>query len=198
MTSAASNPVARGMEETTTTSPAEADLVREAQAGSESAARELVRLFHRPIHTYVCRMTGQMQDAEDITQETFVKAFRALHKVDPDRPLINWLFTIARRTTLNHFRDRKQKQFVELAEETVGDGGHGPRREADLHERVDNLWAKARRVLTGREFEALWLRFGEELSTAETAAATGQSVPGIKTLIFRARQRLLSAKESFL
>ncbi len=198
MTSAASSPAARGMEDTTTALPAEAELVREAQAGSESAARELVRLFHRPIYTYVCRMTAQAQDAEDITQETFVKAFRALHKVDPDRPLIHWLFTIARRTALNHFRDRKQKQFVELAEETVRDTGDAPHREADLHERVDNLWAKARRVLTGREYEALWLRFGEELSTAETAAATGQTVPGIKTLIYRARQRLLSAKESFL
>ncbi len=184
------------MEETDTASPAEAELVREAQAGSESAARELVRLFHRPIYNYVVRMTGQSQDAEDITQDTFVKAFRALHKVDADRPLINWLFTIARRTALNHFRGRKQ--FVELPEETLGDGSHGPRREADLRERVDDLWAKARRVLTGREYEALWLRFGEEMSTAETAAATGQSVPGIKTLIFRARQRLLSAKESFL
>lgn len=196
MTSAASSSAARGMENTDTAPPAEAELVREAQAGSESAARELVRLFHRPIYHYIVRMTGQAQDAEDITQDTFVKAFRALHKVDPDRPLINWLFTIARRTALNHFRGRKQ--WVELPEETLGDGGDSPHREADLHERVENLWAKARRILSGREYEALWLRFGEELSTAETAAATGQTVPGIKTLIFRARQRLLSAKESFL
>ncbi|WP_221032632.1 RNA polymerase sigma factor [Actomonas aquatica] len=196
MFSAASSPAARGMQDTDTAPPPEAELVREAQAGSESAARELVRLFNRPIYNYVVRMTGQVQDAEDITQDTFVKAFRALHKVDPDRPLINWLFTIARRTALNHFRG--QKQWVELPEETLGDGADGPRREADLHERVDNLWAKARRVLNGREYEALWLRFGEELSTAETAAATGQTVPGIKTLIFRARQRLLAAKESFL
>ena len=196
MTPVASSSTAAVMEDTQTADPAEAALVREAQAGSESAAREIVRRYHRPIYTFVCRMAGQAQDAEDITQETFVKAFRALHKVDPDRPLINWLFTIARRTALNHFRSRKT--WVELPEEMIGSGEDGPEREADLHERVDNLWAKARRVLTGREFEALWLRFGEELSTAETAAATGQSVPGIKTLICRARQRLLWAKESFL
>ncbi len=182
-------------EELEATRSAEAELVRAAVAGDAQAARELVRLFHRPIFRFVSRMTGQAQDAEDITQETFVKAFRSLDKVDTSRPLINWLFTIARRTALNHFRAKKQ--WVELPPESASEGP-GPRQEVERQERGDGLWAKARRVLSAPEFEALWLRFGEDLSTEEAAEAAGRTITSIKTLIYRARQRLLAGKESFL
>ena len=172
----------------------EAGLVQAAVAGDGQAARELVRLFHRPIFRFVCRMTGQAQDAEDITQETFVKAFRSLDRVDTSRPLINWLFTIARRTALNHFRSKKE--WVELPPEAASESP-GPRQEVERREVVDGVWAKARRVLSAAEFQVLWLRFGENLSTAEAAKAAGRSTTSIKTLIYRARQRLLAGKESY-
>jgi RNA polymerase sigma-70 factor, ECF subfamily len=172
----------------------EAELVRAAVAGDAQAARELVRLFHRPIFRFVSRMTGHEQDAEDITQETFVKAFRSLDRVDTTRPLINWLFTIARRTALNHFRSKKQ--WVELPPESPSEGP-GPRQEVERQEAVEGVWAKARRVLSAAEYEVLWMRFGENLSTAEAAKAAGRSTTSIKTLIYRARQRLLAGKESY-
>jgi len=172
----------------------EAELVQAAVAGNGQAARELVRLFHRPIFRFVCRMTGQAQDAEDITQETFVKAFRSLDRVDTSRPLINWLFTIARRTALNHFRSKKE--WVELPPEAASESP-GPRQEVERREVVDGVWAKARRVLSAAEFQVLWLRFGENLSTAEAAKAAGRSTTSIKTLVYRARQRLLAGKESY-
>jgi len=172
----------------------EAGLVQAAVAGDGQAARELVRLFHRPIFRFVCRMTGQAQDAEDITQETFVKAFRSLDRVDTSRPLINWLFTIARRTALNHFRSKKE--WVELPPEAASESP-GPRQDVERREEVDGVWAKARRVLSAAEFQVLWLRFGENLSTAEAAKAAGRSTTSIKTLVYRARQRLLAGKESY-
>jgi RNA polymerase sigma-70 factor (ECF subfamily) len=178
-----------------TTRSAEAELVRAAVAGDAPAARELVRLFHRPIFRFVNRMTGQVQDAEDITQETFVKAFRSLDRVDTSRPLINWLFTIARRTALNHFRAKKQ--WVELPPESPCQSA-SPRQEVEAREQVEGLWSKARRVLSAPEFEVLWLRFGENLSTEEAAQAVGRTTTSIKTLIYRARQRLLVGKESIL
>jgi RNA polymerase sigma-70 factor (ECF subfamily) len=152
-------------------------------------------LFHRPIFRFVSRMTGQVQDAEDITQETFVKAFRSLDRVDTSRPLINWLFTIARRTALNHFRAKKQ--WVELPPESPCQSA-SPRQEVEAREQVEGLWSKARRVLSAPEFEVLWLRFGENLSTEEAAQAVGRTTTSIKTLIYRARQRLLVGKESIL
>lgn len=173
------------------TSAVEAKLVHAAVAGDAGAARELVRLFHRPIFFYVSRLVGQAQDAEDVTQETFVKAFRALHKVDTDRPLLNWLYTIARRTACNHLRGRKD--WTELPPEPVS-AGPGPRQEVETRESVSQIWSRARRMLKTAEFEALWLRFGENLSVEETAATTGRSASSIKTLIHRARKRLLTPK----
>ncbi len=171
----------------------EAELVRRAVAGNAGAARELVRQFHRPVYHYVYRMLGQAQDAEDVTQEAFVKAFRALHKVDTSRPLLNWLFTIARRTALNHLRAKRD--WVELPPEPSSDALH-PGEEAERRESVARIWQRARTCLKAAEFEILWLRFGEELSVQETAEATGRSSSSIKTLLHRARQRLLAGKET--
>ena len=117
---AVSNPAVVVDESARAASSAEAELVHAAVAGDAGASRELVRLFHRPIFFYVSRLVGQAQDAEDVTQETFVKAFRALHKVDTTRPLLNWLYTIARRTALNHLRGRRD--WTELPPEPVSDG----------------------------------------------------------------------------
>ncbi|MCF3650137.1 RNA polymerase sigma factor [Synoicihabitans lomoniglobus] len=195
MNSATASSAPRAIDDSDMSQSIEAELVRETLAGSSSAARELVRLFHRPIFNYINRMVGQSQDAEDLTQETFVKAFRSLDRVDTSRPLVNWLFTIARRTALNHFRSRKN--FVELPPEAAAEGP-GPRQQTERKERVENLWAKARRILNPAEYEALWLRFGEDLTMEEAAHATGRSIPSIKTLIYRARQRMLTAKESLL
>ena len=170
----------------------EAELVQAAVAGDGGAARELVKRFHRPIYYYVSRLLGQVQDAEDVTQETFVKAFRSLHKVDTTRPLINWLYTIARRSALNHLRARKE--WSELPPEPVSEGP-GPRQEVERDETVSLIWSRARSQLKSAEYEALWLRFGEQLSVEETAQTTGRSQSSIKTLIHRARQRLLAGKE---
>ena len=171
--------------------PAVAKLVRAAVAGDNGAAREIVRLFHRPIYHYVFRLVGQGQDAEDVTQETFVKAFRALHKVDTDRPLVNWLYTIARRTALNHLRARKD--WVELPPEPLGDGP-GPRKNVETADTVGQIWKEARRLLKAAEFETLWLRYGENLSVQETAETSGRSLSSVKTLIHRARHRLAALR----
>ncbi|GAB5562329.1 MAG: sigma-70 family RNA polymerase sigma factor [Synoicihabitans sp.] len=172
---------------------ADAELVRAAVAGDSGAARELVRIYHRPIFNYVVRMLGQVQDAEDVTQETFVKAFRSLHKVDTSRPLLNWLYTIARRSALNHIRARRN--WVELPPESASDSP-GPRREVESEESVSRVWSLARRILKPAEYEILWLRFGENLSVEETAQTTERSQSSIKTLLHRARRRLMAGNIS--
>jgi RNA polymerase sigma-70 factor (ECF subfamily) len=61
-------------------------------------------------------------------------------------------------------------------------------------ERTENLWARARRVLSAREFEILWLRFAEEMSVEETARITGLTKIHVKVLVHRARQRMLKGE----
>jgi len=165
----------------------EAALVREAAGGSSRAFEALVNQHSRRVFNFLNQMTRHRQDAEDLTQRTFIKAYHNLARFDPQRPLINWLLTIARRTALNHFRDTKRWEEIPEASEA---SGPSPAKHAEIQDRSETVWARAKAVLSPREFEVLWLRFGEELSTEETAQATGLTVSNVKVIVFRARQQL--------
>jgi RNA polymerase sigma-70 factor (ECF subfamily) len=171
----------------------EASLVREAAGGSSRAFEALVHQHSRRVFNFLNHMTRHRQDAEDLTQRTFIKAYHNLGRFDPQRPLINWLLTIARRTALNHFRDTKRWEEIPEASEAPG---HSPAKQTEIQDRTESIWARARELLSQREFEVLWLRFGEELSTEETAQALGLTVPNVKIIVFRARQRLTQGATS--
>src|SRR4051812_39041898 len=154
----------------------EADLVR-ATLAHPHAFESIVQRHSRRVFNFIFQLTRQRQDAEDLTQQTFIKAYRNLHRFDCARPLINWLLTIARRTTLNHFRDTKKWEVVP---DDLASTEPSPARSAEHQENSENIWARARRILSQREFEVMWLRFGEELSTEETARIAGLTVVHVK------------------
>ena len=171
----------------------EAILVRATLGEDPRAFEKIVRLHSRRVFGFLYQMTRHHQDAEDLTQQTFLKAYQGLHRFDCRRPLINWLLTIARRNALNHFRSARKWESV--PEETACTAP-SPARCAEQKDLRENLWARARRVLSPREFEVLWLRFGEELSTEETARIVGLTQTHVKVLVYRARQQLLKADPS--
>ncbi len=170
--------------------PAEADLVRATLAGDTQAYAGIVRLHGRRIHNFIHQMTRQAQDAEDLTQQTFIKAYDGLHRFDTSRPMIAWLLTIARRCALNHFRSAKH--WVEISDDAPTHTP-SPATAAERHDQVESLWERARRDLSPREHEIMWLRFAEELSVEETARVTGLTQPHVKILVFRARRKLASS-----
>ena len=171
----------------------EATLVRETLDGDARAFEAIVHMHSRRVFNFIYQMTRQRQDAEDLTQQTFIKAFRNIQRFDTSRPLINWLLTIARRTALNHFRS--WKKWEQMPEDTPSTGP-SPAHNVEQQDRADDLWARARRVLSQREFEVLWLRFAEELSTEETARVAGLTKVHVKVLVFRARRQLLKIEKS--
>lgn len=166
----------------------EGSLVRRCQQGNTRAFEEIVQLHTQRIFNFLNHMTRHRQDAEDLTQQTFLKAYHNIHRFDTRRPLINWLLTIARRTALNHFRAAKR---WEVLPETLSCDSASPADQAAQTDETNNLWSHARRILSRREFEILWLRFGEDLSTEETARVAGITQTHVKILVFRARQHLL-------
>ena len=87
---------------------ADAEIVRAAIAGDARAFEQIVRNHQGRVFHFLLQMTRQREDAEDLTQQTFIKAHRHLDRVDVGRPITNWLLTIARRTALNHFRSAKK------------------------------------------------------------------------------------------
>ena len=179
-----------------TASPAEVsaderEVVRQAAARDSRAFEKLVHLHHRRVLNFLLNMTRHREDAEDLTQQTFVKAFQHIDRVDPERPIINWLLTIARRTALNHFRSVKKWDYVPVE---LASTEPSPARQVEQQDRAASLWARARRVLSSREFEVLWLRFAEEMSTEEAARIMGLTQIHVKVLVHRARQHLLKGE----
>jgi RNA polymerase sigma-70 factor (ECF subfamily) len=166
----------------------DARLIADCLRGEMRAFDEIVHLHTPRIFNYVLHMTRHRQDAEDITQQTFIKAYTHLASFDPTRSFIAWLLTIARRTALNHFRSAKN--FEPVAEETAAQDPT-PDRQVEKRDQLDTLWAQAKRVLSEREFEILWLRYAEDMSLEDTARIAGITQTHTKIIAFRARQRLM-------
>lgn len=171
----------------------DASLARATLDGNPAAFDTLVRTHHRRVLNFIYQMTRQRQDAEDLTQQTFIKAHAHLASYDGRRPLINWLLTIARNNALNHFRGARS--WTEIPEDTM-ETGPSPAQAAESRERTEGIWERARAVLSQREFEILWLRYAEELSIEETARLVGLTQTHVKVLVFRARRTLLKREEA--
>jgi RNA polymerase sigma-70 factor (ECF subfamily) len=167
---------------------ADAPLIADCLRGNMRAFDDIVRTHTPRIFNYVLHMTRHRQDAEDITQQTFIKAYTHLSSFDPTRSFIAWLLTIARRSALNHFRSAKN--FEPVADETAAKDP-SPDHHLEKRDQLDTMWAQARRVLNEREFDILWLRYAEDMSLEETARIAGLTQTHTKIIAFRARQRLI-------
>ena len=85
----------------------DAGLIRRCLEGDERAYRLIVERYQARVFSLAWRMVRQREDAEDLTQDTFVRMFRAAARYDPTRPFADWLFTIASRLCIDHIRRRR-------------------------------------------------------------------------------------------
>jgi len=177
------------------------ELVRAALAGSQEAFRELVARFERPVFGLIVRMVGDPETAEDLAQEVFVKAYRALASYDPSRKLSSWLFKIAHNATIDHLR-RSAPETVPLASDeeeggnllaTLADAGTESPAAAAERRAMARALERAIRDLRPDYREAVVLRYVEGLSYEEIAEALEQPLGTVKTNLHRARKQLATA-----
>ena len=170
------------------------ELVVRARNGSEPAYSELVRRHQRGIFYLARHLVTDEAAAEDLAQETFLRAFRALHRYEANGRFGPWLRTIATRLCLNHVRDRRFEftDEQELAErealEASPEAGYLRRVQ---HERV----REAVRLLPGEYRAVVVLRYFEDLSYLEIAARLGLSLPTVETRLHRAKKQLRALLE---
>lgn len=174
-------------------------LAVEAKRGSEEAFRELVERFHRPVYALLVRIVRQPELAEDLAQDSFLKAWKALARFDPGRKFSSWMFKIAHNTALDELR-RGGLETVSL-DAPFADGDEPPELPADLAAEKPLLRTLARE--SGRVLERaisrlrpayrgiLLLRFAQEMSYDEIAEVLGVPLGTVKIHIFRARAELL-------
>jgi RNA polymerase sigma-70 factor, ECF subfamily len=177
------------------------ELAVEASRGSEEAFRELVERFERPVFGLIVRIVRRPELAEELAQDTFVKAWRALARFEPERKFSSWLFKIAHNSALDSLR-RKGEEPLSL-DEPVAEG-EGPRElPADPNAEDPLLRLTARgagraleRAIAGlrpQYREVLLLRFAEGLAYEEIAEVVGAPLGTVKVHLFRARKELAAA-----
>jgi RNA polymerase sigma-70 factor, ECF subfamily len=167
----------------------EETLVNEILSGDVNSYALLMRRYQKPIYNLMLRMTGSEQDAVDLTQETFVRAYEKLEKFNPSASFFPWLYTMGLNLARDFLRRAKRSPIV----------SYEPENSASIEIDQDDRLADqidVQRVSEGLQSlpvdyrEALLLRFHEELSVSEVAHALGLSVSAAKMRIHRGLQKL--------
>ena len=174
-------------------------LVVQAQSGDSRAFGELVTRYMRRAYFAALGIVGNHDDALDLSQEAFARAFRARRSLDPERPFYPWLYQILRRLCFNFLRNRKSRAAKLMAaggwladEADARAAAQSPQRaaeRAELRRRVQTaiatLPAHEREVLIIREFEGLRYR--------EIADLLGIPIGTVMSRLYAARKALAAA-----
>lgn len=167
-----------------------------AQRGDGKAFSALVARYQNQIYRFLTRMLRSPDDALELTQDTFLRAYQALDRWRPDAPFKAWLFRIARNIAFDHLRRDKLVAFVELEDDAdMPDPSGGPERAIETAQNLRMLEAALQR-LHAEHREILLLREIEELSYDDIAAVLNLNVGTVKSRIARARAALLAKLNS--
>ena len=172
---------------------AELELARRAHRGDVAAFEVLVLRFQRPVHRLCWRML-RSSAAEDLAQETFLRAFVHFDRFDPERPLLPWLLAIARRLCLDLLRREKLMPTTAEIPATI-DPAPGPERQALVNEELSRLEGALADLDEGPK-EAIVLFHLEGMSYRDIAAALEVPIGTVMTWLHRGRARIKKALET--
>lgn len=172
----------------------EAAALARARTGDGDAFRLLVERYGRSVFRLGYRLTGNEQDAEDVVQETFLRAFRQLERYDGRASFHTWIYRIASNYSLDLLRARRRAEVPE-PESLVSDEMAADRMvlSAEIGERL----RLAMNELSAQERSAFVLRHYEGLSIEEIGRILGIAESATKNSIFRAVQKMRRWLEPF-
>jgi RNA polymerase sigma-70 factor (ECF subfamily) len=178
--------------------PDEGAVVARAKAGDPAAYGELVNRYERKIFRLAMNITHNREDAEDVLQEAFLKAYQHLDSFQGDSKFYTWLVRIAVNEALMRLRKRRPGEFSidepvqtedDLLPREIADWGPSPEQRfarAEMNEILTEAIEKLDPV-----FRVVFvLRDVEELSTEDTAKLLGLTVPAVKSRLLRARLKM--------
>jgi RNA polymerase sigma-70 factor (ECF subfamily) len=177
----------------------ESELVEKAKAGDTEAFSSLVLRYERKVYRLAKHITGSDEDAEDVLQETFLKAYEHLDGFQGNSKFYTWVVRIAVNEALMKLRKRKSDRTVSLDEPPDGVDEpvvreiavwDGTPEDKYSREELRGLLDQAIQALKPTFRTVFLLRDVEELSTEETAEALNLSVPAVKSRLLRARLEL--------
>ena len=164
----------------------DADLVVRAVAGDAGAFEALVSRHYPACLRYAAHMLGDRMEAEDVVQETLLRAHRALGRYEERQQFRGWLFQIL----VNRCRTAAAQRTLRVQRANEQPPDAGVARDGSVAFELRSELAVALQVLDARHREAFLLKLGEELEYEEIARLTGASVPALKMRVKRARDQV--------
>ncbi len=179
--------------------PTDDELILSSIKGSEPAFTELMKRYLNPVYNFAVSLTGNKEDAEDVAQETFFKAWKHLKRFRTGSPFKAWVFAIARNTTIDYARKKKPALFAELTRPLIEeDFEHTLRDTADNAETIFDQAIDVETVgnalsrLSTPYREVLTLHYREEFTLQEISVML--KIP-LNTVKSRDRRALKALRE---
>ncbi len=163
-----------------------------AKAELDRAFEQLYRDHLRDVYSYAFYRVGNQHDAEDLTEQAFLQAYRHFDRARREsagRPLRPWLIRIAHNLALNYYRDRSRRPQTSLESAEPVAARHGTEEIAEGREELRQVMEKVERLPDDRR-DALIMRFALGMDNREIARALGRSDGATKVLIHRAIKQL--------
>ena len=178
------------------------DLIRRARSGDQDAFRLIFERYARPVLSFIHDLVGQRDLAEELTQETFVRAYKSLKNVRDETKLASWLFGIGRNVAREAIRARQQ-QHKNCLDSDFSDGGvEDPAQISpaqDLFHKEMNAAMHSALALLDEDWRTIFaLKVFQQCSYREIAEITGFSMAKIKTDLHRARLQVRRKLQPFL
>ena len=175
----------------------EALLLKRLQAGDKEVFADWVLGHQRGIYGYCLRLTGSQEDAEDLTQEVFIRAYRGIHRFRQQSRLSTWLYQIAHNACVDYLRKEKKAKVLSIqaqeeerpGREMVPDTQPLPEQHAVQRENIDTL-KECLETLSRSHRAVILLRHMRHLSYQEIADVMKVPLGTVKSHICRARQHL--------
>jgi len=170
----------------------ENQVIQSVLEGDKDAYAILVNIYKDRIFNLAYRMTGNYDDASDLAQETFIRAFENLHRFDLERPFFTWLYTIGLNIIRNHLKKDKRQRHHESG--TVSDHGRydtagDPEGDAMTRENTQMI-EQCMEGLSAEMREAVILRFFQDVSFDDMADIMGISSSAAKMRVYRGLERI--------
>jgi RNA polymerase sigma-70 factor (ECF subfamily) len=170
-----------------------ADLVSRACRGDQEAFRLIFERYSRPVMSFIYDQVGDRGLAEELAQETFVRAYRSLGALREEAKLSTWLFGIAKNVAREALRARvRQNQHIDLDDKQVLDlSDHGPVPVSQLlNKELNEVIERSLALLDEDKRLVFTLKVFHQCSYEEIAEITGFSIPKLKTDLHRARNEM--------
>ena len=170
-------------------------------SGDEAAWHDFIAAHERRMYAYLYRLEGHADDALDLTQEVFYRAWRSIRTFRAGERALPWLYQIARNTQIEKHRRKQLGRFsLEEAQEEVGfevmSSARSPAQQAESAQTQDKVQA-ALMQLAPEYREAVVLRFVEDLPYDDIARIQGVALGTAKSRVFRAKEQLAGLLDTF-